>query len=87
MEKQRAFKKKYDLPFTFLSDTEHRVAEAYGVWGEKTFAGRRYMGVDRATFLIGPDGILENVWPRVKPDGHAREVLNWWADQQAAAGS
>lgn len=84
VEKLRAFKEKYDLPFVLLSDTDHRVAEAYGVWGEKTFAGRRYMGVDRSTFVIGPDGKLVRVWPKVKPDGHAREVLGWWTERQTA---
>ncbi len=81
VEKQRAFKAKYDLPFTLLSDADHTVAEAYGVWGEKTFAGRKYMGVERSTFLIGPDGGLEQVWPKVTPDGHARQVLEWLAEQ------
>lgn len=71
------FRDKFKLPFTLLSDPEHRVADAYGVYGQKTFMGREYMGVDRATFVIGPDGKLEKVWPKVKPDGHAEEVLAW----------
>ena len=69
------FRDKFELPFTLLSDPEHEVADAYGVYGQKTFMGREYMGLDRATFLIGPDGRLEKVWPKVKPDGHADEVL------------
>ena len=69
------FRDKFELPFTLLSDPEHKVADAYGVYGQKTFVGREYMGVDRATFLIGPDGRIEKVWPKVKPDGHADEVL------------
>ena len=69
------FRDKFQLPFTLLSDPEHNVADAYGVYGQKTFMGRESMGVDRATFLIGPDGTLEKVWPKVKPDGHAEEVL------------
>ena len=69
------FRDKFQLPFTLLSDPEHKVADAYGVYGQKTFVGREYMGVDRATFLIAPDGKLEKVWPKVKPDGHAEEVL------------
>jgi len=69
------FRDKFELPFTLLSDPEHEVADAYGVYGQKTFMGREYMGLDRATFLIGPDGTLEKVWPKVKPDGHADEVL------------
>ncbi len=69
------FKQKYGLPFTLLSDEDHAVADAYGVWGPKKFMGREYEGMDRATFLIGPDGRIEAVWPRVKPEGHAEEVL------------
>ncbi|HXF51750.1 MAG TPA: thioredoxin-dependent thiol peroxidase [Dehalococcoidia bacterium] len=69
------FKEKYSLPFTLLSDEDHAVADAYGVWGPKTFMGRQYEGMDRATFLIGPDGRIEAVWPKVKPEGHAEEVL------------
>jgi len=55
------FKRKYDLPFTLLSDTDHRVAEQYGVWGEKSFAGRKYMGVSRSTFVIGEDGTVKAI--------------------------
>lgn len=69
------FRDKFKLPFTLLSDPEHEVADAYGVYGPKKFMGREYMGVDRATFIIGPDGKLEKVWPQVKPEGHAEEVL------------
>lgn len=69
------FKEKYSLPFTLLSDQDHAVADAYGVWGPKKFMGREYEGMDRATFLIGPDGRIEAVWPKVKPEGHAQEVL------------
>lgn len=69
------FKEKYGLPFTLLSDEDHAVADAYGVWGPKKFMGREYEGMDRATFLIGPDGRIEAVWPKVKPEGHAEEVL------------
>lgn len=69
------FKEKYALPFTLLSDEDHAVADAYGVWGPKKFMGREYEGMDRATFLIGPDGRIEAVWPKVKPEGHAEEVL------------
>jgi peroxiredoxin Q/BCP len=69
------FRDKFELPFPLLADPDHTVADAYGVYGQKEFMGRQYMGVDRATFLIGPDGTLEKVWPKVKPDGHAGEVL------------
>ncbi len=71
------FRDKFDLPFTLLTDTEHKVADAYGVYGQKSFLGRKYMGVDRATFIIGIDGKLEKVWPKVSPRGHAGEVLDW----------
>ncbi|MDQ3778486.1 MAG: thioredoxin-dependent thiol peroxidase [Actinomycetota bacterium] len=69
------FKQKYGLPFTLLADREHEVAEAYGVWKEKTFRGRRYFGVERSTFLIDADGRVAKVMRRVKPDTHAAQVL------------
>lgn len=69
------FKEKYGLPFTLLADPEHEVAEQYGVWGEKTFAGRKYMGVERSTFVIDPDGRIAKVMRRVKPDTHVERVL------------
>lgn len=69
------FKDKYKLPFTLLSDPDHRVAEQYGVWGEKKFMGKAFMGVHRVTFLIGEDGVIKQVWPTVKPEAHADEVL------------
>ncbi|MBF5041856.1 thioredoxin-dependent thiol peroxidase [Aggregicoccus sp. 17bor-14] len=69
------FTAKFNLPFPLLVDTDHKTADAYGVWGEKQFAGRTYMGVNRATFLIGPDGKLARVWPKVKVEGHVNEVL------------
>ena len=69
------FKKKYDLPFTLVADPEHEVAERYGVWGEKRYAGRTYMGVSRTTFLIAADGTVAKVMHDVKPDTHADDVL------------
>jgi peroxiredoxin Q/BCP len=69
------FKEKFDLPFTLLADDEHRVAEAYGVWVEKKYMGRTYMGVDRSTFVIGEDGNVKKVMHKVKPDTHADDVL------------
>jgi thioredoxin-dependent peroxiredoxin len=69
------FREKYELPFTLLADEDHAVAEAYGVWVEKSFGGKKYMGVERSTFVIGPDGKLEKIMRRVKPDTHADEVL------------
>jgi peroxiredoxin Q/BCP len=69
------FKAKYELPFTLLADTDHEVADAYGVWGEKTYAGKTYMGVKRSTFVIDEDGNVARVFHNVKPDEHADQVL------------
>jgi peroxiredoxin Q/BCP len=69
------FIEKFKLPFTLLSDEDKKIVEAYGVWGEKTFMGRKYLGVYRVTFLIGPDGRIKKIWPDVKPEEHAAEVL------------
>jgi len=69
------FRDKYDLPFTLLSDPEHEAAEAYGVWVEKSMYGKTYMGVERSTFVIGPDGTLQQALYKVKPKGHAASVL------------
>ncbi|HEX6645307.1 MAG TPA: thioredoxin-dependent thiol peroxidase [Gemmatimonadales bacterium] len=69
------FRKKFELPFALLADEDHAVADAYGVWGQKTFFGRKYDGVHRTTFLIGPDGRIARVFRDVKPEGHAAEVL------------
>jgi peroxiredoxin Q/BCP len=68
------FKKKYDLPFTLLADEGHAVADAYGVWVEKSMYGRKYMGVERTTFVIGPTGKIQRVFAKVKAGGHAEEV-------------
>jgi peroxiredoxin Q/BCP len=70
------FKEKYELPFTLLADADHAVADAYGVWGEKTFAGKTYMGVERSTFVIDPDGSVGRIFRKVKPDEHADQVLD-----------
>jgi peroxiredoxin Q/BCP len=69
------FKEKYGLPFRLLADEGHEVSERYGVWVEKEFAGRRYMGVERSTFVIDADGNVARVMRRVKPDTHAEQVL------------
>ena len=69
------FAGKYRLPFTLVSDENKEIAMAYGVWGEKTFLGRKYQGMHRVTFLIGPDGKIKKIWPTVKPAEHAEEVL------------
>jgi peroxiredoxin Q/BCP len=69
------FKDKFSLPFTLLADPEHAVADQYGVWGEKKFAGKTYFGVNRTTFLIDSDGNVAKVMKNVKPDGHPQQVL------------
>jgi peroxiredoxin Q/BCP len=69
------FKAKYDLPFPLLADEDHAVAEAYGVWGEKSMYGRKYMGIHRTTFVIDGAGRVAKVFEKVKPKGHAAEVL------------
>jgi len=69
------FKDKYGLPFTLLADTDHSVAERYGVWREKRFAGKKYMGVSRSTFVIDADGNVTRVMHDVKPASHADDVL------------
>jgi len=69
------FIEKYKLPFTLLADENKEIVQAYGVWGEKTFMGRKYLGTHRVTFLIGPDGWIKKIWPKVKPEEHAEEVL------------
>jgi thioredoxin-dependent peroxiredoxin len=69
------FKTKYELPFTLLSDPEHKVCDAYGVWGLKKFMGREYEGVYRTTFIIGPEGKIKKVFEKVKPTDHSLEVL------------
>ena len=69
------FAEKYSLPFTLLADTDHSVADAFGVYGEKQFAGRSYMGVSRTTFLIDEQGRVRKVFDKVKVDEHADEVL------------
>jgi peroxiredoxin Q/BCP len=69
------FVEKFKLPFTLLADEDKKIVEAYGVWGEKSFMGKKYLGVYRVTFLIGPDGKIKKIWPTVKPEEHAAEVL------------
>jgi peroxiredoxin Q/BCP len=72
---QDAFKKKHKLTVALLSDETHAMLEAYGVWGKKSMYGKTFMGINRVTYLIGPDGRIAQAWPKVKVDGHAAEVL------------
>lgn len=74
-EAQAKFATKYGLPYSFVPDTDHAVAEAYGVWKEKSMYGRKYMGIERTTFVIGPDGKIAKIYHKVKPAGHAEQVL------------
>ena len=76
----RKFISKYELPFTLLADTDHAVADAYGSYGEKNFAGKNYMGVMRKTFLIDGQGKIKRIFDKVKVDEHADEVLRAFAE-------
>jgi peroxiredoxin Q/BCP len=72
---QAKFKSKYSLPFTLLADEEKSVVQAFGVWKEKNMYGKKVMGIERSTFVIGPDGKIEKIYGKVKAKGHAAEVL------------
>jgi peroxiredoxin Q/BCP len=72
---QAKFARKYDLPFRLLADTEHGIADGYGAWVEKNNYGKKYMGIQRMTYIIAPDGKVAKVFPKVSVDGHAEEVL------------
>ena len=72
----KKFADKYKLPFTLLADTDHSIANAYGTYGQKKFMGRTYMGINRTTFLIDEQGKIKKVFEKVKPEEHAREVLD-----------
>ena len=74
MESHRKFKEKYELPYTLIADTSHEIAKAYGVWQKKSMFGRKYMGINRTTFIIDPAGRLARVIEKVNPLGHAAEV-------------
>ena len=75
MKSHMKFAEKYSLPYDLLSDTKHDVAEAYGSWGPKVFMGKTTIGMLRTTVLIDPEGRVARTWPKVKADGHAKEVL------------
>lgn len=70
------FRDKFSLPFPLLADPDHAVSDRYGVWGPKTFAGHEYMGVDRATFIVDPEGKIARIFPKVTPAGHSLEILS-----------
>ena len=69
------FRKKHKMPFNLLADPDHKVAEQFGVWQRKTMYGKLFFGVVRSTFIVGPDGTVVKVFEKVKPEGHAEEVI------------
>jgi thioredoxin-dependent peroxiredoxin len=75
VSKQKKFKDKYDLQYHLLADTDKKLCEAYGVLKEKSMYGKKYLGIDRMSFLISPDGKIARIFEQVKPDSHAQEVL------------
>jgi len=74
-EAQKKFADKYDIPFPLLADTDKKLAQAFDVWKEKNMYGKKVMGIERSTFIIGPDGKLKRAFRKVKAEGHAGEVL------------
>ncbi len=70
------FSKKYELPFTLISDADGSLCDSFGVWGEKSMYGRKYMGIERATYLVDKTGMIRHIWRKVKVAGHAEEVLD-----------
>ena len=78
-ESHRKFKEKHGLNFPLLVDDDHGVAEAYGVWVEKSMYGKKYMGIERSTFIIDGEGTLEAVWRKVKPKEHAQRLREYLA--------
>ncbi|KAF0241241.1 MAG: peroxiredoxin Q/BCP [bacterium] len=75
IKSHKSFVDKYQLPFTLLSDTDKDIVEAYGVWGEKTLYGKKYLGTNRVTYLIDESGNIASVFPKVKPETHPEEIL------------
>jgi peroxiredoxin Q/BCP len=74
VKKHASFKAKYNLPFTLLADTDHEIVKAYGVWAQKSMFGKKYMGINRTTFIIDRTGKIARVFEKVSPPGHAAEV-------------
>ena len=81
---KRSFREKFQLPFVLLADEQHEVAEAYGSWVEKQNYGKTYWGTARTTFLVDPDGRIAHAWAKVKPEGHAADVLATLEEAKAA---
>ena len=82
---QKKFQQKFDLPFPLLADADKKVAEAFGVLKEKNMYGKKVMGVARTTFIIGPDGKIQHIFEKVKPEIHAEEVLDYLRDSGKGA--
>ena len=76
------FRDKYQLPYRLLSDPEHKLADAFGAWGEKSFMGKKHMSILRSTFVIAADGTVRKAYPNVKPDEHAQEILRDLGNEQ-----
>ena len=85
VKKHDKFKAKYDLQFPLASDEESDVCERYGVWAQKSMYGRKYMGIERTTFLIDENGVIEKIWPKVKVEGHTEEILEALKGKKKAA--
>lgn len=75
IDSHKKFRKKYDLPFPLLSDDSKKVVALYGVWKEKIFLGKKYMGIERTTFIIDENGVITHIFPKVKVKGHVDEIL------------
>ena len=82
IKSHKSFSDKYQLPFTLLSDTDKDIVTNYGVWGEKTMYGKKYFGINRVTYLINEQGVISAVFPKVKPEVHAEEILKLLNDSK-----
>lgn len=85
VQAQKKFADKFDLPFTLVADADKTICNAYGVIQEKNMYGKKVMGVARTTFIIGTDGKIKHVFSKVKPEGHAEQVLDWLKEAQKGA--
>jgi len=85
VQAQKKFADKYDLPFTLVADADKKICNLYGVIQEKNMYGKKVMGVARTTFIIGPEGKIRHIFPKVKPEGHAEEVLEYLKEAQKGA--
>ena len=85
VQAQKKFADKFDLPFTLVADADKKICNAYGVIQEKNMYGKKVMGVARTTFIIGPEGKIKHIFSKVKPEGHAEQVLDWLKEGQKGA--